>query len=113
MKGYRYRRNCKKIIGTPDFAFTKIKLAVFCDSEFWHGKDWNPEKLKINTNQEFWKHKIEKNIFRDKKVNDRLSELGWTVLRLWGKNILNDTDGCVSLIESEIIKLKATCNNKR
>ena len=46
-KGYRYRRNDKNVIGKPDFVFKKIKLAIFCDSEFWHGKDWICNKKEL------------------------------------------------------------------
>ncbi|UFH36436.1 very short patch repair endonuclease [Flavobacterium acetivorans] len=65
--GYRYRKNDKTVFGTPDLTFKKYKVAVFVDSEFFHGKDWETEKLRIKTNPEFWQKKIERNIERDKK----------------------------------------------
>lgn len=104
-KGYRYRKNNKKIIGSPDFTFQKYKLAVFCDSEFWHGKDWDKLSQRLNTNRDFWINKIERNMARDIKVNTLLREQGWTVLRFWEKEILKELDGCVDKIEN-IIKLQ-------
>ena len=55
-RGVRYRKNDTKIMGKPDIAFIGKKLAVFCDSEFWHGYDWDKQKDKIKTNRDFWIH---------------------------------------------------------
>jgi len=103
-KGFRYRKNVNSIFGKPDFVFKKYKIAVFCDSEFWHGKDWEIKKYEIKSNQDFWHKKIERNIMRDKEVNQKLKNDGWTVIRFWGKEILKETDNCVEIIESEILK---------
>ncbi|MGL4328185.1 MAG: very short patch repair endonuclease, partial [Tannerellaceae bacterium] len=78
-QGIRYRKNNKSIFGTPDFTIKKFKIAIFCDGEFWHGKDWEIRKHDHKTNQDFWFHKIEKNIQRDLLVNERLKKEGWTV----------------------------------
>lgn len=85
--GLRYRKNDKTVLGKPDFVFKKVKLAVFCDSEFWHGKDVVGIKKRITTNNDYWAAKIERNIHRDSKVNSDLSSKGWTVLRYWEKDI--------------------------
>lgn len=105
-KGYRYRKNDKRIFGKPDFTFTKYRVAVFCDSEFWHGKDWEVRKLDHKTNQDFWLPKIERNIERDKEVNAELTRIGWIVLRFWGKDIIKNIDKCVNEIEDAISKRK-------
>lgn len=105
-KGYRYRKNNKRIFGKPDFTFAKYKIAVFCDSEFFHGKDWDIAKERIKTNREFWHKKIQSNIERDKLVNSTLKNEGWTVIRFWGEEIKKHLDDCVDLIESEIMKRK-------
>ncbi len=94
-KGYRYRKNNRTVLGTPDLTFKKFKIAVFVDSEFWHGKDWKENKNKIKSNQEFWYNKIEANIKRDKKVNKELKKQGWKVLRFWGKEIEKQLEQCV------------------
>ncbi|SHJ14252.1 very short patch repair endonuclease [Lutispora thermophila] len=86
-KGYRYRKNYKNLPGKPDIVFTKYKVAVFCDSEFWHGYNWEEKKKRLGTNREFWIRKIEKNMERDKRVNEELISDGWIVLRFWEKEI--------------------------
>ena len=106
-KGYRYRKNYKKLPGKPDIALTKCKIAVFCDSEFFHGKDWDnglKDQIMRGNNSEFWINKISRNMERDREVNEQLTQLGWTVLRFWGKDILKDTDRCVDEIELAIRK---------
>lgn len=88
-RGLRYRKNVKKIEGKPDIAFIGKKIAVFCDSEFWHGYDWENRKNDIKSNQDFWIPKIERNIQRDIEVTQKLRSDGWVVLRFWGKEIKN------------------------
>ena len=79
--GYRYRRNDKTVFGKPDLTFKKYKVAVFCDGEFWHGKDWAKKKKKISQNQAYWIPKIERNMQRDRLVDKTLREQGWQVIR--------------------------------
>lgn len=98
-RGLRYRKNVKNIPGKPDIAFIGKKIAIFCDSEFWHGHDWEHRKNDIKTHREFWIPKIERNIQRDLEVNQLLEEQGWIVLRFWGKEIQNDLSGCADRIE--------------
>lgn len=105
-KGYRYRKNNKTIIGTPDFTFKKLKIAIFCDGEFWHGKDWEKKKRKLGTNIEFWQNKIERNIQRDIDVNNKLKQDGWIVLRFWGEQIKSDLPQCIRVIEQAIENAK-------
>ncbi|MGD9639539.1 MAG: very short patch repair endonuclease [Alphaproteobacteria bacterium] len=104
-KGYRYRKNCKDIYGKPDICFKGKKIAIFCDSEFWHGKNFYNGKDGVDwpkTNVEFWKNKIAKNIARDKEVNDYLEKEGWRVLRFWSKDILQNTLWCIEIIENAL-----------
>ena len=103
-KGYRYRKNVKAIFGHPDIAFIGKKVAVFVDSEFWHGYDWDNRKADFKTNQAFWIPKIERNIERDKEVNEKLKSEGWTVIRFWGKDIKKNTENCVLQIEEALRK---------
>jgi DNA (cytosine-5)-methyltransferase 1 len=100
--GYRYRKNDKSVFGKPDFTFKKYKIAVFVDSEFWHGKEWEIHKADHKSNQAFWHSKIERNIQRDIEVNTELSKQGWTVLRFWGSQIKNDLLNCTLKIVHEI-----------
>lgn len=103
-RGIRYRKNVNHIIGKPDIAFIGLKVAVFCDSEFWHGHNWKERKHAFKTNKEKWIAKIERNIERDGEVNRFLEGQGWTVLRFWGNEIKNDVSGCADEIESVLIK---------
>lgn len=105
-KGYRYRKNYKALPGKPDIAITKYKIAVFCDSEFFHGKDWEIKRPKLlnSKNSEYWISKIERNMERDRKNEQQLLFLGWTVIRFWGKEILKNTDECVRVIEEAIFE---------
>ena len=101
-RGLRYRKNTKSVYGHPDIAFIGKKIAVFCDSEFWHGYDWEKRKSDIQSNQVFWISKIERNMARDKEVNEYLTSRGWVVLRFWGKQIQKDAAGCADIIEKEV-----------
>lgn len=102
-RGLRYRKNCKGIIGKPDIAFIGKKVTVFCDSEFWHGYDWENKKHEIKSRQEFWIPKIERNMQRDAEVTAALEQQGWTVLRFWGNDIKKRTKYCADLIEKAVI----------
>lgn len=99
-KGYRYQKNCKTIFGKPDICFKGKKLAIFCDSEFWHGKYLLEKKYIPATNQSYWIPKIERNIERDKEVDIALAEQGWTVLRFWQKDIEKNIEMCIEKIET-------------
>ena len=101
-RGLRYRKNVKNVFGHPDIAFTGKKVAVFCDSEFWHGYDWENRKKDIKSNQDFWIAKIERNINRDKEVNLYLESHGWKVIRFWGKDIIKNTVECADIIEKSL-----------
>ena len=98
-KGIRYRKNCKALIGKPDVAITKYKIAVFCDSEYWHGYDWENQNQKIKSNRDYWIPKIERNIERDKEVTAALEQEGWTVIRFWERQIRKELDACVTQIQ--------------
>ena len=103
-KGYRYRKNYKKLPGSPDIVLTKYKIAIFCDGEFFHGKDWEilKPRLEKSDNSQYWISKISRNRERDEDVNKQLLFQGWTVIRFWGKEIQNNTDQCVKVVEEAI-----------
>lgn len=90
------------LIGKPDIVFTKSKVVVFIDGEFWHGYNWKEKKRKINANKSYWIKKIEGNIKRDKKNNLILKQEGWTVLRFWQKEVETNLDHCILLIKEAI-----------
>ena len=103
-KGYRYRKNYKMLPGSPDIVLTKYRIVIFCDGEFFHGKNWEKlrEHLTNSNNSQFWISKIARNIDRDDEVNKQLGALGWTVLRFWGEDIKKHLDDCVKVIEETI-----------
>ena len=103
-RGIRYRKNYKKLPGSPDIALTKYRIAIFCDSDFWHGYDWEHKKSAIHTNRDYWIPKIEQNIQRDKDDDDKLIELGWLPLHFWEHQINKDLDGCIEEILSYLPK---------
>lgn len=107
-KGYRYRKNYKCFPGKPDIVLTKYKIAIFCDGEFFHGKDWEVLKprLEKSNNSEFWIRKISRNRDRDEEINKELLFLGWTVIRFWGDEIKKNVDECVRVVEETIFELK-------
>ena len=107
-RGYRYRKNVKELPGTPDIVISKYKIVIFCDGEFFHGKDWEvlrPRLMKSN-NSYYWISKIARNIEHDNDVNKELLFKGWTVIRFWGNEIKRNIDGCVNVIEETIDDLK-------
>ncbi|KFN40965.1 MAG: restriction endonuclease HpaII, partial [Sulfuricurvum sp. MLSB] len=100
-RGYRYRVNDKRVFGKPDIVFYKQKIAIFCDSEFWHGKKFL-EGERFKTNADFWETKIKRNIERDCEVNERLKSEGWIVLRFWGNEIKTHLDDCIQIIQKQM-----------
>ena len=103
-KGYRYRVHYKGLPGKPDVVFTKAKVAVFCDGDFWHGHNWALRGMasleeELSTYTEFWKEKILRNIRRDANVTEQLRNEGWTVIRLWESDIKKDLSHCIDIIE--------------
>lgn len=107
-KGYRYRKNYDKLPGKPDIVLTKYKIVIFCDGEFFHGKDWEvlKPKLEKGNNPDFWIKKITRNQQRDDEVNKQLLFMGWTVIRFWGNDIKKKVDECVKVVEETIWDLE-------
>ena len=101
-RGLRYRKNVNRIYGKPDIVFIGKKVAVFCDSEFWHGYNWEERKKDFKSHREFWIPKIERNMERDAEVTARLESEGWTVIRFWGNEIKKNTAQCADIIEKAV-----------
>lgn len=94
--GYRYRIDYKKLIGKPDIVLKKYKTAIFIDGEYWHGHNWDERKPKVKTNREFWIAKIERNMQRDREVNQELDRLGYKVFRFWESEIKKELTHCLT-----------------
>lgn len=103
-RGYRYRKNYKQLPGTPDIVLAKYRIAIFCDSEFWHGRDWDVLKPRLlkGKNPDYWIKKIGRNKERDAEVDQKLLFMNWTVIRFWGEEILKNTDQCIQVVEEAI-----------
>ncbi len=100
--GYRYRIDYKKLVGKPDIALKKYRTVIFIDGEFWHGHNWEERKHKIKTNKEFWIPKIERNLQRDREVNQALDQLGYTVFRFWEREVKKDLERCLQMVVSHL-----------
>lgn len=92
--GARYRKDVKTLPGRPDIVFPGPRLAVFCDGDFWHGKDWEERRRKLaeGSNPAYWIAKIERNRERDRETTRKLEEQGWAVLRYWESDIHGDPE---------------------
>ena len=101
-KGVRYRKNYKQLIGKPDIVLTKYRIAIFCDSDYWHGYDWENRNKRIKSNRDYWIPKIERNMQRDQEVNSLLEGQGWVVFRFWGSQINSELSFCADLIEDAV-----------
>lgn len=98
-----YRKNVPHLPGKPDVAFASLKVAVFCDGEFWHGHDWTRRQADLKGNRAFWVAKIERNRARDRAVDAALREAGWRVLRFWGRKIERDVGKVADLVEHVLV----------
>ncbi len=106
-KGYRYRVNYKKLIGKPDIALNKYKTVIFIDGEFWHGHKWEEKKDKIKSNRGFWIPKIERNMQRDREVNEVLKAKGYTVFRFWEQEIKKEFERCFGEVLGHLNSIKS------
>lgn len=103
--GFRYRKNYHGLKGSPDFVLVKHRIAIFCDSAFWHGyKNMTTKRHVFKSNVDFWTRKIKRNMLRDKEVKKFLKKSGWAVLRFWDFQIEKNLDKCVARVVEEIQK---------
>lgn len=105
-RGIRYRKNVKSILGSPDIAIKKYKIAIFCDGDFWHGKNYNDKEF--TTNKTYWDNKIKHNRERDLEVTIKLRDLGWTVIRFWESDIKKNLKECTDSVIRKIYNQKLT-----
>lgn len=116
VRGLRYRVNVKSLVGKPDIVFTRAKIAVFCDGDFWHGHNWAIRGLaslddELKRYSDFWRNKILGNIERDKKNTLNLELGGWVVMRFWESDIKSDVEKCADTIEKKYHELIQTKSN--
>lgn len=102
-RGHRYRKNDKRLPGSPDIAIYRYQIAIFVDGEFWHGKDWESRKSRLVRNREYWIEKIEENMARDLRDDTLLRQAGWTPIHFWEKDVLKGLSRCVPEVEQCVI----------
>ena len=107
-KGFRFRKNVKNLPGKPDIIFPKYKTAIFVHGCFWHGHSCKRGALP-ETNHEFWREKIGKNLERDIRNTAELKENGWNVIIVWQCEIKNKNERNIRL-NKLIGELKANRN---
>lgn len=113
--GFRYRVSVRGLPGNPDIAFLRERVAIFCDGDFWHGRDLEVrvEKLKRGHNAPYWVQKIRSNASRDQRRTEQLQQLGWRVVRLWEKDILRCPEQAVLKVSALLNSAKSTkCHRK-
>lgn len=99
-RGYRYRKDLASLPGRPDIVFASDRIAVFCDGDFWHGRDWQRRRRKLlrGHNPDYWVAKIKRNMERDRRNNRELEKAGWRVLRLWETDIMKSPEACADQV---------------
>lgn len=107
-RGVRYRKNYKQLPGKPDIAITKYRIVVFCDSDYWHGYDWENRHQRIKSNRDYWIPKIERNMARDKEITTQLQAMGWIVLRFWEWQIKKRLNECVDVVIKTIAEISSS-----
>lgn len=107
-RGVRYRKNYKQLPGKPDIAITKYRIVVFCDSDYWHGYDWDNRHQRIKSNRDYWIPKIERNMARDKEITAQLQAMGWIVLRFWEWQIKKRLNECVEVVIKTIAEISSS-----
>lgn len=107
-RGIRYRKNYKQLPGKPDIVITKHKIAIFCDSDYWHGYDWDNRHQRIKSNRDYWIPKIERNMARDKEITAQLQAMGWIVLRFWEWQIKKRLNACVDVVIKTIAEISSS-----
>ncbi len=107
-RGVRYRKNYKQLPGKPDIAITKYRIVVFCDSDYWHGYDWENRHQRIKSNRDYWIPKIERNMARDKEITAQLQAMGWIVLRFWEWQIKKRLNECVDIVIKTIAEISSS-----
>jgi DNA mismatch endonuclease (patch repair protein) len=96
-----------RLPGKPDIVLLRHRIAIFCDGDFWHGKNWTERRRKLENgaNCQYWVAKIAANMRRSRKINRMLRNLNWTVVRVWESSLRSELDAVVDRI-TELIRRK-------
>lgn len=104
-RGLRFRVHYSKLPGKPDIALIGRRVAIFCDGDFWHGREWEVRRQKLSTgaNAAYWTSKIERNLQRDREVDRAIQALGWTVIRIWESEVRASPDAAAERLMAMIV----------
>ena len=103
-RGYRFRRNVRGMMGTPDIAIKKYKVVIFIDSCFWHFCPIHGKMPKSNV--DFWVKKLERNQERDLEITKYYTDGNWHILRIWEHEVRKDFDNTIEKITTFIDNAK-------
>jgi DNA mismatch endonuclease, patch repair protein len=103
-RGLRFTKNRADLPGKPDIVFLSARVAVFCDGDFWHGRNWRllSSQLQKRANPDYWRQKIRSNRERDKRITASLTRLGWRVIRLWENDIHANPENAAVVVERAV-----------
>ncbi len=91
--GLRFHKHDRRLPGRPDVSFPRLKLAVFVDGDFWHGRAWRETDKLPEANRDFWQAKFRCNASRDAENDAALVAMGWEAMRIWESDIAKDMPG--------------------
>ena len=113
-RGLQFRKNDKGLVGCPDIVFAEHHVVVFCDGEFWHGRNWarRLRRLRAGANASYWSEKIRANMLRDRRQTRTLRRQGWHVVRLWETDILADPEGAAARVEATLRRRSAPARDR-
>lgn len=102
--GLRFRKNVRTLPGKPDLVFPRARTVVFCDGDFWHGRNWRTLRMKLQkgTNAAYWLAKIKSNRKRDLRNTKLLKKAGWHVIRLWESDIKKDPSAAALYVKQAV-----------
>lgn len=102
--GHSAREQATDLPGRPDFAIDELRLAIFLDGDFWHGRDWLERGAAPERNRAYWITKFERNHARDRTSDAHLRSSGWSVLRIWESDLLADRAGVAGLLRARLVR---------
>ena len=113
--GYRFRKNDRRLLGKPDIVFSRAKVAVFVDGDFWHARILKEHGITAlrkskDYNREFWVAKLRSNYERDRIVTAELKRRGWLVVRIWENDLKKRMDACLKRVTVALERRAACCN---
>jgi DNA mismatch endonuclease, patch repair protein len=103
-RGLRYRLNVAALPGRPDIVFVRERVVVFCDGDFWHGRNLVERIAKLNQghNASYWVAKVQANVARDDRQTRALEAEGWRVVRLWETEIARDVEAAAEVVATAV-----------